>query len=194
MFQKTISREEVNELELRRYEGKPVVVTSPDSAKLVIEEILDTEDFVGFDTETKPTFTKGVINDVALIQIASARKVFLIRVNQTGLTPQLKYFFETSEVAKIGVALLDDIRALQRLRHFEPNNFQEINKLVKDVGIESDGLRKLTAIILGFRISKNQQTSNWENETLTDKQINYAATDAWVCREMYTRLRELGYL
>ncbi|MEJ2005901.1 MAG: 3'-5' exonuclease domain-containing protein 2, partial [Cyclobacteriaceae bacterium] len=121
-------------------------------------------------------------------------QAYLIRLNHTGVTRELRDFFSTEEITKVGVALRDDIKELQELSHFEPAGFVELNKLVKDIGIESNGLKKLTGIILGFRISKNAQTSNWENEVLSEKQLTYAATDAWVCVEMYRRLHKQGLL
>ena len=152
------------------------------------------QDYIGFDTETKPTFRKGEVNDVSLIQLAIPDEVILIRINKTGLTSGLINLFESDKVKKIGVALRDDIKDLQRLGEFEAANFIELNHLVKDIGIESNGLRKLTAIILGFRISKSAQTSNWENHELSPKQKSYAATDAWVCYEMYQNLLKRGFI
>lgn len=193
MYPITISSEEINELDLQRYEGKVHIVTTEDQVAAAMKKIAQ-EKAVGFDTETKPAFKKGEFNDVSLIQIATSREVFLIRVNITGLTNELIAFLENKKLLKIGVALRDDIKDLRKLRDFNPGGFVELNKLVKEMGIESNGLRKLTAIILGFRISKSAQISNWESEKLTDKQLNYAATDAWVCIEMYQELQKKGYV
>lgn len=193
MYPATISSEEINELELQRYEGKVHIIAQPDQVAEVMRKIAG-EKVVGFDTETKPAFKKGEYNHVSLIQIATSKEVFLIRTNITGLTDELIAFLSNKKLLKIGVALRDDIKDLRKLREFMPGGFVELNKLVKEIGIESNGLRKLAAIILGFRISKSAQISNWESEKLTDKQINYAATDAWVCIEMYRELVRKGYL
>lgn len=193
MYPSLISNEEVNALELCSYEGKIHIISNAEQIPAVLKKI-SKETAVGFDTETKPAFKKGQVNEVSLIQIATNKEVFLIRVNLTGLTKELIAFFEDEKHLKIGVALRDDLIDLRRLNEFDPKGFLELNKLVKEIGIESNGLRKLTAIILGFRISKSAQISNWENETLTDKQIKYAATDAWVCLKMYNELCKKGYI
>ncbi|MEM1406980.1 MAG: 3'-5' exonuclease [Bacteroidota bacterium] len=193
MFLESISNPEVNELELRSYEGTITLIEDKRDFKSAFSKI-KRQSFIGFDTETKPAFRKGEVNDVSLIQLAIPDEVFLIRINKTGLTDGIIELFESNEISKIGVALRDDIKDLQRLRHFEAVNFIELNHVVKDLGIESNGLRKLTAIILGFRISKSAQTSNWENTVLSGKQKSYAATDAWVCHKMYQELVSKGYI
>lgn len=193
MYASTISSEEINEMDLQRYEGKIHILTDASQIARAMKKI-SAERAVGFDTESKPAFRKGEVNDVSLIQIATQKEVFLIRVNLTGLTPELVSFLENEKLLKIGVALRDDIKDLRRLHDFNPAGFIELNKMVTEIGIESNGLRKLTAIILGFRISKSAQISNWESEKLSDKQLSYAATDAWVCIEMYNELVKKGYV
>ena len=193
MFPETITREEVNSLELDTFRGKIRLITREDQLTDVFNKI-NKHAVVGFDTETKPTFRKGEVNDVAMIQIAIPNEVFIIRINYTRITDEIHRFLENKAIIKVGVALRDDLKDLNRLRKFNPAGFMELNKMVKDIGIESNGLRKLTAIILGFRISKNAQVSNWEADQLTQKQLQYAATDAWVCLEMYDVLNKKGYL
>lgn len=193
MFVDTISNQEINELELNRYEGEIVMVDKAEDLSKVFKH-LKKEKVVGFDTETKPAFKKGQVHEVSLIQIATEEVAYVIRINHTGITNHIHDFLSSKDILKVGVALRDDLKDLQRLRAFKPEGFVELNQLVKPIGIESNGLRKLTAIILGFRISKSAQTSNWESEILTEKQVNYAATDAWVCIKMYNSLVYRGYL
>ena len=146
---------------------------------------------VGFDTETKPVFVRGQQNKVSLLQIALPDKVFLVRIKFTGMHTSILTFLESDAIQKAGVALRDDIKALQRLKHYEPNGFIELADMSKQAGLQVESVKKLTALLLGFRISKSAQTSNWEAEVLNEKQISYAATDAWVCLEIYHKLREL---
>lgn len=193
VFSQNITNEEINELDLHQYNGKIIVISEKKKSDRALEEIMEHE-VVGFDTETKPAFKKGVRNDPSLMQVALEKKVFLFRLHYTGITDKTLDFLSDDTTRKIGVALRDDIKELQAMEHFEPGGFVELPKLVKSLGIESNGLRKLTAIILGYRISKGAQTSNWENETLTEKQLTYAATDAWVCHQMYMKLIRKGYL
>lgn len=193
MFASNISKDDINLLPLDKYEGPIVLVDRPDQLKGAFERI-NKEKFVGFDTETKPVFVKGETNEVSLLQIALPDAVYLIRIHQTGLGDEIIGFFENEHIQKLGVGLRDDLIFLRRIKEFTPAGFVELNELVNKINIEANGLRKLTAIILGFRISKNAQVSNWEAPILNEKQIIYAATDAWVCLEMFKKLRDLNLI
>lgn len=193
MFATTITNEEINELELGKFEGDLQLIETKESLNEALKK-LKKESVVGFDTESKPAFNKGEYNHVSLVQISTEDEAFLIRVHKTGITNQFKDFLESDSIIKVGVALRDDLIDMRKLREHSPAGFVELNQLVKELDIECNGLRKLTAIILGFRISKGAQVSNWENEILTEKQMDYAATDAWVCIKMYNKLVRQGYL
>ena len=193
MFASNISKDDINLLPLDKYEGPIVLVDRPDQLKGAFERI-NKEKFVGFDTETKPVFVKGETNEVSLLQIALPDAVYLIRIHQTGLGDEIIGFFENEHIQKLGVGLRDELIFLRRIKEFTPAGFVELNELVNKINIEANGLRKLTAIILGFRISKNAQVSNWEAPILNEKQIIYAATDAWVCLEMFKKLRDLNLI
>ncbi|MBX2914617.1 MAG: 3'-5' exonuclease domain-containing protein 2 [Cyclobacteriaceae bacterium] len=186
----TISHEEINELPLGAFEGKVLVISEEKILPRVFDEVREHK-VVGFDTETKPVFVRGQQNKVSLIQIALPDKVFLVRVKFTGMHSSLINFLESTAIQKAGVALRDDIKALQRLKHYEPNGFIELADMSKQAGLQVESVKKLTALLLGFRISKSAQTSNWEAEVLNEKQISYAATDAWVCLEIYHKLQGL---
>jgi len=193
VFQEYVTPEEVNALPLTYYEGKIILVREADRVAKAVEEI-NQYSAVGFDTETKPTFVKGQFYHISLIQIAIPGKVFLFRINQCGFTQPLIDLMANNKIAKVGVGLRDDVIGLQKIHDFEPGGFEEIHKYVIDLGVRNTGLRKLAAILLEVRISKGQQTSNWENPVLTDNQQSYAATDAWICLEMYNLLEEKGYI
>ncbi len=193
MFESNISKEAINLLPLGKYEGRVVIIDREDQLDAAFNEI-NKHTKVGFDTETKPVFVRGETNEVSLIQIAVPETVYLIRIHLTGFSPAILAFFENDKIEKLGVGLRDDIIFLQRIKPFKANGFIELNELVNTLQIEANGLRKLVAIILGFRISKNAQVSNWEAAILNDKQITYAATDAWVCLEMYSKLKGLNLL
>jgi ribonuclease D len=186
----TITADELNELPLKSYEGKVYVINDPEKLTPIAAELAQ-HAVLGFDTETRPSFKKGQSYKVALIQLALPNKVFLIRTHDTGLPPALIQLFENKHVVKTGVAIHDDIKALQKLHPFTPENFVELSTLARSQGIQVESVKKLTGLLLGFRISKSAQTSNWEAPTLTEKQIEYAATDAWVCLEIYKRLTNL---
>lgn len=192
IFQTYVTPEQVNDLPLTSYGGKIVVVTDPRKVPEAIDEIIQ-HDVVGFDTETRPTFKKGQFYHVSLIQIGIPGKVFLFRINQTGLSDYITGFLSNENILKLGVGLHDDVIALQKLKQFESAGFVELHNYVASMGVRNTGLRKLAAIILSIRISKSQQTSNWDNSRLTENQLRYAATDAWVCLEMYNKLVEKGF-
>jgi ribonuclease D len=152
-----------------------------DEVKLCLKD----EFIIGFDTETKPSFKKGRFHSVALLQLSTPDKAVLIRLNKVPLPRFIIDIFENKDIIKVGVAIKDDINALKKLTSFDAEGFVDLQQYVKKFGIEDNGLKKLVANIMGFRISKKSQTSNWEQEVLTREQLEYAATDAWVCRQMY---------
>ncbi|MCB0487564.1 MAG: 3'-5' exonuclease [Cyclobacteriaceae bacterium] len=186
-FGTTISNEELNALPLSSFEGDIQLITDIKKLRNAVSELGDHE-IIGFDTETRPSFTKGQRYSVSLLQMAIPKKVFLIRLNHTGLTDELRSLLENDEILKAGVGIRDDIKALQKLNSFSPDGFVELATIAKNAGIEVESVKKLAGLVLGFRISKSAQTSNWEATNFTDKQLSYAATDAWVCLELYRHL------
>lgn len=186
-FRATISKEEVSELPVQKFSGDIFYIDTLEKFESIISD-LEKETILGFDTETKPTFKKGKLNDVSLLQLSSSTKAYLFRLNRIGLPKSLASILADENVKKIGVAIHDDISCLRKLTDFEPGSFIDLQQFVKDYGIIDNGLKKLTANILGFKISKRQQTSNWEADVLAQPQVEYAATDAWVCCEIFNKL------
>jgi ribonuclease D len=187
MFKDSITREELTDLPLKWFEGEIQVIETPGEADKV-SELLALQPVIGFDTETRPAFKKGVVNKVALLQLATPDKAFLFRVNKTGLPSSLLKILSNPRIIKPGVAIRDDIKALQSVAKFKPQGFIELQDHAKELGIQNFSLKKLAAIVLGFRISKSQQLSNWESSDLTEAQQIYAATDAWAALEIYKTL------
>lgn len=183
-----ISKTEVNDLPLGKFEGEIIIVDSPVKISDAIEEI-ENENIIGVDTETKPTFKKGILNKTALIQIATRKRVYLFRLNKMGFPFALARIFENPQIQKIGIAVLQDMKELSdQYRPFNHNNVTDLNILCKTLNFKNIGARNLAAMVLGFRISKRQQTSNWEANELSEAQLRYAATDAWVARQVYLQL------
>lgn len=145
-------------------------------------------DVVGFDTETKPNFRKGMTNRVSLIQVSTEDHSFLFRINKMGFTPELKEFMECEDVVKVGLSLKDDFHMLHQVGEFEPRSFVELQEMVKSYHIADASLQKIYAILFGHRISKGQRLTNWEAPTLTEPQMIYASIDAWACRHIYMHL------
>jgi ribonuclease D len=192
MYKENITVEELAERELSWFKGEIVLVDDLKTFYKVFPRLLGS-DLLGFDTETRPTFKKGRKNSVSLIQLSTEYLACLFRINKIGIPDELADLLSDPSVTKAGVAVHDDIRFLKSVRKFTPDGFIDLQTLVKDFGIKSSGLKKLTAIVLGFRISKRQQVTDWEAEELTEAQQIYAATDAWVCHQIYKKLINGNY-
>jgi len=186
-YRENISADEIKELDLSWFEGEIIVVDNFRTLNSVLPRIFKSE-VLGFDTETKPSFKKGRNNKVSLIQLADENLACLFRINKIGIPDKLADILSDPGIIKSGVAIHDDIRILSGIRKFSPAGFIDLQTFVKNYGIESSGLKKLTAIVLGFRISKRQQVTDWEAINLTEAQQIYAATDAWVCHQIYNTL------
>ena len=143
---------------------------------------------IGFDTETRPSFRPGVTFRVSLLQLSSPEVCYLFRLNRIPLDKAILQLFENKRLLKVGADVAGDLRSLRQIRHFRDAGFIDLQAIAPEWGIAEKSLRKLSAIVLGQRVSKAQRLSNWEAATLTDKQQLYAATDAWVCTRIYDRL------
>jgi len=186
-YSESINDGDVRKLPLLQFDGRVTLVDTLDKFRRAMGEIGQPE-ILGFDTETRPSFKKGRRYKVALLQLADASRAWLFRLNMIGLPAELAGLLADKNIIKTGVAIRDDIKALRALTPFEPHGFLDLQSVVADHGIKELGLKKLSAIILGYSISKSQQVSNWEAPALTEPQQLYAATDAWVCRRIYLAL------
>jgi ribonuclease D len=192
MFIENIKNEEVNLLECSSFCGEIIVVDSQTKLNEATE-YLQNQPYIGFDAEARPRFIKGSRRHISLLQFATHNKAFLIRIDILGLQKNIIDIFESEKTIKIGSGMTDDMRALKKMKHFNPVCFVDLQEYTKDFGIKDNSLRKITAIVLGFRISKSQRLSNWEKHEYTIAQKRYAATDAWVCYEIYKKLNLLNY-
>ena len=189
MFVKSVETEDIARLPLAAFEGHITVIDKPGKDFDHAIRYLKTKSIIGFDTESRPCFNAHQPHfGVALLQLSGAEKAFLFRVKTLGMQKSLCRILSDKNIIKVGAAVADDIKGLQNYRHFEPRGFVDLQKIVWEWGIKDKSVKKMSAIILGMRISKSQQLSNWEAESLSESQQKYAATDAWVCREMYKRL------
>lgn len=189
MYIESITPELLDKLEYASFPGKIFVIDSVGAEFNRAIAYLRSQKVIGFDTETRPCFGPNQPRyGVALLQLSGPEKAYLFRIKNLGMHRRLCNLLADKRIIKVGAAIHDDIRGLQKLREFEPDAFVDLQKIVCEYGIRDKSVKKMTAIILGFRISKTQQLSNWEAETLSESQCKYAATDAWVCREMYLKL------
>ena len=194
MIPYSISKEEINELPLGQFEGKIYLIDRPEQVQDAVD-YLEAQQMIGFDTETKPSFKKGEFNHVSLLQLSTSDHAFLFRLNKIGFPDSVRNLLEKENQVKIGAAVHDDLKALKKLtQSFYPLTFFDLNDELKKVGFHNVGVRNLSGMVLKIRISKSEQVSNWEAETLTEKQQRYAATDAWACLKIFNILREQGLL
>ena len=187
----TISKAEIAGMPRVLFPGRIFVVyTESDAEKAV--EYLKGQSIVGVDTETRPSFKRGTVHKVALLQISTSDTCFLFRLNKIGM-PEFLQEFLMNDTLKIGLSLKDDFMVLRRRKdvHAEEGNWIELQDYVGRFGIEDRSLQKIYANLFGQKISKGQRLSNWEAETLTESQVKYAATDAWACVEIYNCLTEM---
>jgi ribonuclease D len=187
-FSEDLTDEDIHKLPVSQFAGRITLIDSMEKYYAAITEIRECT-LLGFDTETRPSFKKGKKYNVSLLQLADDHRAWLFRLNRIGLPQELTGILADSTVIKVGVAIHDDLKALINLRTFEPGGFLDLQAIVGKHGIKQLGLKKISAIVLGFSISKSQQVSNWDAPVLTWPQQIYAATDAWVCRRIYLRLK-----
>lgn len=189
MFISSISQEQLSEMETAAFPGEVHVIDSdgPEFSRAVA--YLGRQKIIGFDTETRPCFSASQPRyGVSLLQLSGAGKAYLFRIKSLGMHRKLCALLENPKIIKVGAAVHDDIKGLQKYAMFTPASFVDLQKIVWEWGIRDKSVKKMSAIILGFRISKTQQLSNWEADELSESQIRYAATDAWVCREIFLKL------
>jgi ribonuclease D len=189
----SISREEIANLPIRRYEGKVSLVTTLHDLQEARADIRE-ERVVGLDTETRPSFRKGESHLPCLVQAATARAVYLFQLSRLDVFPALVELLAKPDLAKAGVALAHDLRQLKRVFPFTVENVVDLGVVARRRGLGQTGVRNLAGMFLGFRIPKGNRTSNWAAPRLSLAQITYAATDAWACRELFLRFESLGLL
>lgn len=190
---RAISREEMAQLPIRRYEGEVCLVATSRDLQRALADIRQ-EGVVGFDTETRPAFRKGESHLPCLVQAATAQAVYLFQLRQLEVFQVLAELLAEPRIVKVGVALANDLRPLKLLFPFIEQNVLDLGAIAKRSRLSQTGLRNLAGIFLGFRIPKGARTSNWAAPHLSAAQITYAATDAWACRELFLQFRSLGIL
>lgn len=183
----SISKELMAALPAAKYTGGATIIDNEENLARALN-VLEACELVGFDTETRPSFRRGVSHVVSLMQLASDAGCFLLRLHKIGMPQRLVDFLENPTIPKVGLSLKDDFHQLNKLTSINPAGFIDLQKYVKQFGIEDNSLSKIHSIIFGERISKNQRLTNWEAATLTPAQINYAAYDAVACMRIYRAL------
>ena len=172
------------------FPGKIVVVVSATEAERAVDYLL-AQPILGFDTETRPSFKKGIMHKCSLLQVSTSNCCFLFRLNYIGLCPAIKRLLEDTTVTKVGLAWNNDVHGLHQLGDFQMGTFVDLQDMARKLGIEDQSLMKLYANVFGERISKRQQLTNWERDVLEESQKRYAATDAWACVQLYIEFNRM---
>lgn len=189
-FAESISVEEIEQLELATFDGPIIVVDKINEDYAEAVDYLSAQSVLGFDTETKPCFQPlQPRNQMALLQLSGPDKAYLFRLHSVGLPKPVAAILANPNIVKVGAAVKDDIRGLQKYLKFTAKNFVDLQIIGQDYGIKDKSVKKMAAIIMGVKVSKAQQLSNWEAPVLSGPQLKYAAIDAWICREMYLKLK-----
>lgn len=188
-FDTSIEKEELEEMEIGAFEGEVKIVFKEADVKKAVAT-LTRHKVLGFDTETRPAFKKGQYFKTALLQLSTPKKAYIFQLQKMQEFDGLASIINNRKILKVGAAIRDDVKKLNSYFPAKRNSFIELQTMVKEYGIEDISLRKMTAIVLGFRISKSQQTSNWEADPLDEAQVRYAATDAWVALRIYQELKK----
>jgi len=190
---RSISKEDLAQLPIRRYEGKVSLVETSRELEQARADIRQ-ERVVGLDTETRPSFKKGEVHLPCLVQAATAQAVYLFQLSRLDVFPALVELLAKPQVIKTGVGLAYDLRQLKLVFPFTVENIVDLGVVARRRNLGQTGVRNLAGMLLGFRIPKGNRTSNWAAPRLSPAQINYAATDAWACRELYLKFETLGLL
>ena len=188
-----LSKTEINSLPLRYYNGPIRIIQTAEQAKDA-STILIKEKLLGFDTETRPAFNKGQSYLPSLLQLAGTKVVYLFQLSKCGLPDSITNLLSNVNIIKSGVAIDQDLIELQQILNFDPAGFIDLGDIARSNGLPHHGLRGLAAFLLNFRISKSSRTSNWSANQLTKKQIRYAATDAWLGRELYLKYKQINVI
>ena len=188
-----LSKKEINALPLLKYEGDIEILTSKDNIQAAIND-LKNYDLIGFDTETRPTFVKGPLNPPSIMQLACDDKVYIFQFDNDEIFKQLSSILSNKNITKCGVSVDRDLIELMYLSPFDPISFIDLGNAARENEIPHHGLRGLVAMFLKHRISKGSQTSDWSKISLSDSQISYAATDAWVSLELFKIFDKNGLL
>ncbi|MDR3317728.1 MAG: 3'-5' exonuclease domain-containing protein 2 [Puniceicoccales bacterium] len=189
-YPRKISKVKLQDLPVKFYDGVISLINTEESAQQAAAEIMR-ESILGFDTESKPAFTKGEKYLPSIVQIATSTGAYIFQLAKIGQLKFLKPIFESESLLKVGIAIRDDVLKLRDIENFKPAGFKDISDLTRSLGVHQTGLRNLSGIFLKCRISKVSQTTDWSQERLSTRQLTYAATDAWISRDLYLEVQKL---
>ncbi len=173
------------------------LVTTQEEAASALDHLLQ-ESFLGFDTESRPTFRIGQHSEGPhVLQFATLRSAYIFQAHRPFCGPAVAEILKSGHVAKIGFGLDDDIKRIKGKLNIHPKHVIDINHIFNRFGHKNSiGSRAAVALLFGKRFIKPQKTttSNWSNEQLSDKQLLYAANDAFAALSVFMALKRRGML
>ncbi len=187
-----VTRDIINELRPIEFDGPIYVVNNEETAEYAFNRLKGAK-CVGFDTESRPAFLKGQKFPVSIVQISLEDEAFIFQLKTYNLSNELVSILADDSVTKVGIGVKDDIKKLQDIKQFEPSNFVDLSDVAKSHNIKQSGARALTALFMGRRLIKSSQKTNWAKVDLTERQLRYAATDAWICLQIMPKLERSEY-
>ncbi len=179
------------------FEGLPLdrvrVPATADRFEAAVDAIR-TAGVVGFDTESKPLFDVGATSDGPhVVQFATSTEAFIFQVHREEGLPFVVDLLQADDVLKVGFGLSSDLKHIRRKFGVELRSVVDLNDVFRGAGFRSSiGVRAAVAILFARRFlkSKRQTTSNWALPKLDDKQLLYAANDAWAALRVHQALEE----
>lgn len=184
----SISKEAVSQLPTEEFNGECIIIDTISKVTPAIA-YLNRHKLVGFDTETRPSFKKGIHYNISLIQISTDSVCFLFRINKIGMPEKLLKFLNSKKTKKIGLSLENDFGMINKVKEIDQSGYIDIQKLAPQYHIKDASLQRIYAILFDKRISKSQRLTNWEAQQLTPAQCRYASLDAWSCLKIYNFLK-----
>ncbi|KAI9283790.1 ribonuclease H-like domain-containing protein [Umbelopsis sp. AD052] len=167
---------------------------SPTETNAIIRKMIKEGQVFGLDLEWRPTFIKGgKENKTALVQLCNSNSILIIQISRMGVFPhELKGLLQNRNILKTGVNIRGDALKLYRDFRILTNGLVELGTLARAThadelqGYKGLSLRLLCAIFLGKSLAKGTtRISRWDAPTLSSKQTQYAADDAYASFAVY---------
>ena len=147
---------------------------------------------VGFDTESRPTFLRGEQSDGPhVLQFATLQHAYVFQLHVPQAGAAVAALLESRTVTKVGFGLDSDKTQIRAKLQIEPRGVLDLDTVFRERGYrKSVGVKSAIAIVLHQRFSKSKRigTSNWSSRHLDERQLLYAANDAYAAMQVFTAL------
>ena len=169
------------------------VVTNQRQAGIAFDELM-AAGFVGFDTESKPTFRKGEKSEGPhVLQFATTEKAFIFQSHFLEGHPVIIDALKSADLTKIGFGLGGDLTQISNRFGIRPASIVDLDRSFRKLGYRNSiGAKSAVAMLFQRRLlkSKSVTTSNWAARELTERQLLYAANDAYAALRIFHALND----